>query len=1223
MSEQYEYNLDDLGYVSDAFNAYLRYIATFSPLPSEEIYKLGIRNMNGDKEARDKLILHHLAFVVYIAKPYFRYYPNMEPLDIVQYGNEGLMKAVSMYDPNEGALTTYAGDWIKQRIMRYLECDYADITTPVHIQEAIKKYNKIMNKVEFGLIDMPSDKELCEILKVSKEGLNSVKEGYSTTVVSMNKEVDEDGSELELFIEDEDADRPEDIISSIDNFDVLIALKNKLSPVRYYVLYMRYFDKKEHTLDELSAELGVTRERVRQHEEKAKEAARPILANEYARVQKIIREIKLKEKANFYKLNERPLSPKDIINYLYLRRYFSGIAKDLIYDIYIHPQKLTIKEAATKYSITEKEFKILLQKTKAHINEILLKKHDDYLSFANDMRNTYKTKIFEIDLEDNYAKYNPKEILKKYGSLTLDEIKGLYGSDFDNLPSDTKNLLNRFFSTPNYKIVDRVFMEREVNLSIFNCKNMSTKLASSVLYPTYLRYKNEFTLEQQFLLECYFFNKKDKKLYTTLSYTSSKKLLLHYALRKLEKYYFGLHKIFWYQTLSKEMYEEVLEKCGDAITDERKKILNLFYGVGCDAMSLQDIVATYNLDYIKTHDFLKHTRDYIYNLYFNRTSKKRIDKNIYCKYILNKAYELTSETREILKMHVLDDKTYDEISESTGLTKYRISNIVTEGIRKLDFYRFGIIRATIIDEGRLDDFFKKYKIDFYELEKEIIKLRFVEHLTVDDIYKALNSNIEDKPTKIKIKKVTKDFINKTNSRFTNAFNSYLVEEVTLTNEMLLELTNKRPLESVITEIEKRVISFSFGLKNYTNPSGKKFTKERILEIMGISNDQYHHFKHEGIKKLKMHVAGLIYPSDVYMPLDKLEIMVRDRHIPISDKERMIINSITGLNGCPHKSYKEVAKITGDTEGSIRRRYQRAIVSILKYENGELDARLDYGLDIAPNLKYFSKLDQKYIIEYFGHGLTYEAMSKKYKLSRDKISAIFDAIFARIQDILENPKAKRFDYDYADTVIDNPDLPFFGNREIVKSIYTMAFDNETMEKIPMTEIVKRLNLEIDARVANKLLIDFMISIGKYKMGIKRNSTFTHEQIKDFYDRNVDNLNKAKKKTYDIYFRKYAADGSRMATYVNDTIIYDLLKNSRDDCFKIYTATRDEVLKILRNKNYKINKRVRQSLMQIFNIPDRLLLNGQEINHVIRMLHLLDINLKRNMPREDVKQLKRDI
>lgn len=1216
------HNIDELGYIENAYSAYLHYIKNFPPLDKDEIYALGIRSMNGDKDAKEKLFLHHLAFVVYVAKPYFKRYSNVEPMDIVQYGNEGLLKAIDMYDPVNGALTTYAADWIKQKITRSIEDEYTDLSIPVHIQQAVKKYKYIIYEVDAGVMDMPSDQELMRILKVSSDSLSLVKEQFNTTFVTMNKEIDEDGTSLEDFIESEYANNPEDVVKSIDQFDLLIASKKILNPAQYYVFYMRFFHTDPPTLEELGKSLNVTRERIRQLETQAKEKSKSILENNYARLPKIIRQIKLEEKTKFYKLNEKPTTPQEIVKYLYLKNFFNEFGKSVLSDIFIHPQKLTIKDMATKHSMTESEFKNTLNGIRMRIKKIFANNKSDFLKFQKDIMETYQSSVLEIDLGTNF-KVDYQEIKRKYSLLSFDELKELFGSDFDNLPKSTKGLLSRYFSEPEYQVVDKNFIEREVNLAVLRFKNSSKRLSPKVLYSTYVKYKQQFTEEHQLLLENYFFKNNDSTTIRKKCLSPQENSMLNYLVQRLEKYHFGLINLFWAPVLTKEIYEEVLEKHGDLISDERKRILNLFFGVGDAAMSLKDIVKNYNLDYTKTHDFLRTAREQVYSLYLNRTAKKKIDKDIYESYILNECYELTPETREILKMHIIEGLSYDEISKTKGLNCRRVSNIVTDGLRKLDYYRFGLNKALLIDEKMLDIFYRNvgYNVTFSDVEKVIIYLRFIRHLNTGEILEYLNeSNIIEE---YKRRGLTKKHINRAIRRFRINYHSYLISNVKLTKEDLKELTSVRPLESVLTENERKAISFSCGIKNTANPTGKVFSIERIMEIMNITRDQYFHFKVSGIKKLKMHIAGLLDPPDIYMPLDELEKIIIDRHVPINDKERTIISYICALNGYPHKNFHEIADEMNDKASNIIRTYQRSMISIFKYLNGEIEGKIDYKTDIEPNLRYFNKLDQQYIIEYFENGLSYQKIAKKYSVSFDRIVSLFDNIFIRIRDIIENPNIKRFDYNYALSVIDEPDLPFYGDRETARRMFMLIFGGEVMKRLYITDVVKMLNLDMTHSTANSFLTDFMISIGKYREGVRLDKTFSYEEIKDYYEKH--RLGGIKLKSYLTYFNKHERKGDRSGEFIPDTIKYDLIKERETNLFKLYNATRDEVISILCNKDYKLDKRVRESLMQVYSMPERIFMSGQEQSRVLRTLHLLDLRLKPKFNENalDEKKLKRDI
>lgn len=1221
MDDNSSYNIDDLGYLNDAFSAYLRYIKNFESLPRDEIYNLGLKSMRGDREAREKLILHHLAFVVFIAKSYFSRYPNIDPMDIVQYGNEGLVKAVSMYDPHTGALTTYAEDWIRQKIVRNIDVNHADIKTPVYIQQAKRNYSKIIYEVENKKRSMPSDKELCEILSVSLESLEHIKEAYNTSVVSINKEVTSDGDELEIFIEDEFSDKPEDVINAIDQFEILMALKNKLKPYYYYVFYMRNIDEANHTLEEIAEEVGVKPERIRQIEKKAKEEARAILNSKSSTFRNTVEDLKLEYKAKFYKLNEKPLTPKQIINYLYFKRFFSGTAKEIIFDLFCHPFKLTKKELAEKYSMTLSEYEILLGKIKNRIKNTFEKNKNDYLEFSKQIKETYKSLLFDIDLTSGELKYDAKDIMERYSSKSFDEIKSLYGDSFNDLEKHTKESLRKFFTKEEYAVADIRSIEKQVNLALFNCKKTDTKISPALLYPTYLKYINVFSKKQQLLLDCFVFNREERKKYYETYHTPPASAFMFHTIQKLEKIYFGLDHIFWSQSLTKEVYEEVLETCGEEISDERKRILNLYYGVGTEQMTLQEITHKYNLDYAKTHIFLHKARDQAYNLYLNRRRKNTYDEKIYSEYILDESFEFTDETRSILKMHIIDKIDYDEIASLTGLKKNRISNIIGDGIRKIDFNRYGITKSYKtykIDEETITAVLEKSRTQNIEIDEIIIKLRYLENLQVKDIFELLNGKRETVdeyliikyPILANVHKTGIDYINSTIFNFNDMYRTYMANKIELTQEQLIELTNKRPLESVISDEENRVTSFDLGIKNAKNPLGKTFSKREIMEIMEINEDKFYRLKYSALKKLKLNVMGFLVPENIYMPLDDLEEALNDSHVPISDKERLIINHICNLNGYEHLSFKDLVDIFKETEKSLRRRYQRAIVAIKKYYAGEIEGKIDYETDLLPNLKFFNKTERIYLHDYFVNNLSFSQLAKKYSVSADQVSTFFDSLYSKIHEILNEPKKERFDYDYAETVLDNPDLPYWGNQKLAREVYTLAFGGKSMTRVLLSEIAKMVDPEVPASTLNNILIDYMISISKYKMGIRKNIPFSHEQIVDYYERHKDSLPKDQVLLFSNYFKRYETEASLNSTYISDSIIYLLLQESKTNCFKISKSNKEEVLNILRNKKYKLDKKIRNSLMQLFNIKERELLSGQEINHTIRTLHMLELSLDKS-------------
>ena len=148
------------------------------------------------------------------------------------------------------------------------------------------------------------------------------------------------------------------------------------------------------------------------------------------------------------------------------------------------------------------------------------------------------------------------------------------------------------------------------------------------------------------------------------------------------------------------------------MSKERLELLDLFYGVNGKALTIPEIASMYNIDYIKMHDKISDARDAAIVINSGIDRGLDLDKSLYVQYVLDPAIYFTLEARAVLKLFIVDNKTYDEISSLLGLTKYRISNIITENVRKMDGYRFGLFEVERIDEDTLNSVFDYFGDDF-------------------------------------------------------------------------------------------------------------------------------------------------------------------------------------------------------------------------------------------------------------------------------------------------------------------------------------------------------------------------------------------------------------------------------------------------------------------------------------------------------------------------------
>lgn len=260
----------------DGLSLYIKETSKEKLLTAEEERDCIERYRKGDQTGKDTLIKKNLRLVIFFAK---RYNHGKYPFeDLIQEGNIGLMRAVETYDPDKGRFTTYATQWIRQSIERYILNNCQMIRVPVHMMEQVRKYEAIKRNVENEEMRIPSVEEMADLMDVSIETAQKY-EQYSQTVVSLDSPVAnadtgafDNVTCLMDFIKDDETKQPEYIVEQNDLKETLKkAMKECLTDREYEVISMRYgFDNGQYkTLEEVGDSLHVTRERVRQIEGKA------------------------------------------------------------------------------------------------------------------------------------------------------------------------------------------------------------------------------------------------------------------------------------------------------------------------------------------------------------------------------------------------------------------------------------------------------------------------------------------------------------------------------------------------------------------------------------------------------------------------------------------------------------------------------------------------------------------------------------------------------------------------------------------------------------------------------------------------------------------------------------------------------------------------------------------------------------------------------------------
>ncbi len=259
-----EYNLDD------PVRMYLKEIGQVQLLTAEEEIELAQRVSEGDQTAKNKLTEANLRLVVSIAKKYCG--RGLHILDLIQEGNTGLIRAVDKFDWTKGnKFSTYATWWIRQAITRAIADQARTIRVPVHMVEVINKATRCNRKLVQELGREPTVEENAKELNLPVEKIIEANRTAADTLSLDTPVGDEEDTSIGSFVEDERTPGPADATSNALLAEALKEILDTLTEREADVLRMRFgmYDGRTHTLEEVGQIFGVTRERIRQIENKA------------------------------------------------------------------------------------------------------------------------------------------------------------------------------------------------------------------------------------------------------------------------------------------------------------------------------------------------------------------------------------------------------------------------------------------------------------------------------------------------------------------------------------------------------------------------------------------------------------------------------------------------------------------------------------------------------------------------------------------------------------------------------------------------------------------------------------------------------------------------------------------------------------------------------------------------------------------------------------------
>ena len=257
----------------DSVKIYLQQIGKIPLLSHEEEVKIAKQIKENNSEiAKSTLVNANLRLVVSIAKKYIG--RGLSFLDLIQEGNIGLMKAAERFDYEKGyKFSTYATWWIQQSITRAIADKARVIRLPIHMIESLGKIRKATIDLTTELGRTPTKQEVAYKLGLSVSKLTSIiKSAQSTISIETPANHREDSTKIADYIVDESTIAPSERVSQENLFEDIQRMLKQLSPKERDILILRYGlnnNGEKKTLDEIGSHYGVSRERIRQIENRA------------------------------------------------------------------------------------------------------------------------------------------------------------------------------------------------------------------------------------------------------------------------------------------------------------------------------------------------------------------------------------------------------------------------------------------------------------------------------------------------------------------------------------------------------------------------------------------------------------------------------------------------------------------------------------------------------------------------------------------------------------------------------------------------------------------------------------------------------------------------------------------------------------------------------------------------------------------------------------------
>ena len=1118
-------------------------------LSNEEIIKVVEKIKLGKQEDFEILLNNYSNLIWKIVNECRRTSALYDSNDLFQQGAIGLMRAIETYDSTKAQFSTYVYYWIKQSIGRFIKENSTSLKVPEYVHSDFNLYKQylVSYKENFGIL--PSDEEITNDLKFTTERLRAVREYENYVAVSFSQEVGEDSS-LEYFIGTNDVsyDLVEDKEAVYSNLRII---KKYLKTAEYFVFY--YVEYKGIKVCDLARNLCCSSQLISQYLKRAKNKLLKLFNNEklFNRLASMV------DNTTSVDIG----SIDDYVKYFLIRDGLDDFERKVYISIYLE------KSSGSYFEDN------MLNRALAKIGKLLIVVDEHYLDLKKELLEQKKMLIFDvpkIGMSKNY-----RDAFKRFENISLEEFIKLDRAFYQGLSTSEKELLKSYFAYSKCYFSDSELrsVERKINLYLLGYNRKTVNLPLRLLKQTYFKYRESFSKENQDLIENYILG--DKKKYMSRKQDTALRMQKQLLIRQLEQLYFGIRGRI-NNFLTRNMVKDVLDKYQGQLNEREKFLLTEYF---LKEKDLKEIGPVLGVDFITVSGYMANACDKAIKLYLGRKTYTIRDKDCYRELILNWQIDIDDDLRRILYLKIIADLSNKEISERLGLSIKKVADLVLNGLKKLDLIRYGLD-----NNNKIFASLEEIKLYFAKdcIENKIVKDRFIHGKRIDEISEEYDVEMEEVS---RIIKKAREFIVKQR-----------LKEVDLDIKDLAAELDVDLRDSIFDKDDLIILSKFYGYKSQYNLNGEEMDEGEKKKYRRIVDRMR--------KNIKMKKLGLLSKIECAISFQEAKKLLSNLRNPLLDEDRNILIDLK-LNGLSRNELLEKYQIT---DGSLSRKIKTGILTLMKYKSGELEDNLIFDVDVLPNLRYFCLPDQEILkLKYEKHFSSIE-IATCLGISREQVFERLNRIENELYLIIKKDKyASHFDFEYARNVITCEDLPFNGNLEVARNIYNYVWGEIDGKCHNYIEAIKYWKLDLDNRRVSEYLINLMIAISKYRKGFRKANFWGYSDVKKLYDKLLlKGLRKQEEEYFEHYFKRVEDGGDE--SEICDWILYEIIKDRKMAIFS-FDMSKEEVKPLLK-KISMTNKKMLSIVMRYYGFSERNILNGKEINQILRIFDCLATRLDKN-------------